>query len=252
MRATQRYQPVVTTEDTEIRKRIIGLASEYGRYGYRIVWRMMVNEGYQINHKRVYRIWREEGLKKPKKQPKRARLWLADGSTIRLRPQRQHHVWSYDFVSDQTYNGRKFRVLNIIDEYTRECLACYVARRITSHDVLFVLSQLFIKHGIPEHLRSDNGPEFIARHLRSWLAELNVQCSFITPGSPWENGFIESFNSRMRSELLDGEIFYNLHEAQVLIDRWRSFYNTIRPHSSLGYLPPAPVSFQLISLKNAA
>lgn len=252
MRATQRYRPTQKTNEVEIRERVVTLASTYGRYGYRIVWGMMRNEGFVVNHKRVYRIWREEGLKMPTKQPKRARLWLSDGSTIRLRPQRKNHVWSYDFVSDQTYNGRKFRVLNIIDEYTRECLACHVARSITASDVLFVLSQLFIKHGVPAPLRSDNGPEFVATHLREWLDDVNVQCSFITPGSPWENGYIESFNGRMRSELLNGEIFYNLTEATVLIERWRSFYNFIRPHSSLGFRPPAPESIQLTSLQNAA
>jgi putative transposase len=252
MRTTQRYQPTPRPDEAAIRQRVIELASKYGRYGYRLVWGMMRDEGYEVNHKRVYRIWREEGLKVPKKQPKRARLWLSEGSTIRLRPERKNHVWSYDFVTDQTYNGRKFRVLNIIDEYSRECLACHVARRITANDVLFVLSQLFIKHGVPEHLRSDNGPEFVAKHLRTWLADLNVQCSFITPGSPWENGYIESFNGRMRAELLNGEIFFNLYEAKVLIERWRSFYNTIRPHSSLGYRPPVPESIQFTSLQNAA
>ena len=240
------------TDEAQIRARVIELAALYGRYGYRIVWGMMKNEGYVVNHKRVYRIWREEGLKVPKKQSKRARLWLADGSTIRLRPERKNHVWSYDFVSDQTYNGRKFRVLNIIDEYTRGCLACHVARSITANDVLFVLSQLFVKHGVPEHLRSDHGPEFVAKHLRSWLADLNVECSFITPGSAWENGYVESFNGRMRAELLNGEIFYNLKEAKVLIERWRHFYNFIRPHSSLGFQPPAPESIHFTSLQYAA
>ncbi len=252
LRATQRYQPTVKTDEAPIRARVIEFAALYGRNGYRIVWGMMKNEGYAVNHKRVYRIWREEGLKVPTKQPKRARLWLADGSTIRLRPERRNHVWSYDFVSDQTYNGRKFRVLNMIDEYTRECLACHVARSIASNDVLFALSQLFVKHGVPEHLRSDNGPEFVAKHLRAWLADLNVECSFITPGSPWENGFVQSFNGRMRAELLDGEIYYNLKEAKVLIERWRHFYNFIRPHSSLGFQPPAPESIHFTSLQNAA
>ncbi len=244
MRTTQRYQPRHSQEKTMVRSRVIALATEYGRYGYRLVWGMMRNEGYLVNHKRVYRIWREEGLKIPTKQPRRRQLWLGHGSTIRLWPEYRHHVWSYDFVTDQTSNGRKFRILNIIDEYSREHLISHVARRITAADVLMILSKLFVKHGLPTHIRSDNGPEFVAKELVSWLKNLDVQTSFITPGSPWENGYIESFNGRMRAELLNGELFATLTEAQILINRWARFYNTIRPHSSLGFLPPAPESIQ--------
>jgi len=193
-----------------------------------------------VNHKRVERIWRQEGLKVPKKQPKRKRLWLNKSSCIRLRPQFKDHVWSYDFMVARTAEGRAFRLLNIIDEYTRECLAILVKRRITSHDVIDQLFQLFILRGIPEYIRSDNGPEFTAKAIRKWLNHIGVETLFIEPGSPWENGYIESFNGKLRDELLNGEIFTTLTEAQVLIEQWRRDYNQVRPHSSLGNRPPAP------------
>ena len=196
--------------------------------------------GWQVNAKRVQRIWRAEGLKVPSRQPKRGRLWLADGSCIRLRPEHRNHVWAYDFVSETTNDGRKLRLLTVIDEYTRECLAIRVERRMTSHDVLYALSELFLEHGIPEHIRSDNGPEFVAKAVRGWLADLGVTTLFIEPGSPWENGYIESFNGKLRDELLNGELFYTLKEAQILIEQWRREYNHLRPHSSLGGRPPAP------------
>jgi putative transposase len=196
--------------------------------------------GWRVNHKRVERIWRREGLKVPKKQPKRGRLWLNDGSCVRLRPEHKGHVWSYDFVMTRTSEGRSLRMLNIIDEYSRECLAILVRRQITSQDVIDVLFELFIFRGIPEYIRSDNGPEFTAKAVRSWLERLGVKTLFIEPGSPWENGYIESFNGKLRDELLNREIFTTLTEAKILIEQWRREYNHIRPHSSLGYRPPAP------------
>ena len=174
-----------------------------------------------------------------------ARLWRADGSCLRLRPAYRHHVWSYDFVADRTHDGRPFRILHIIDEYTRACLASVVARRIRSQDVRLILADLFLSHGIPTHIRSDNGPEFIARKLRQWLDLLQVAPLYIEPGSPWENGYVESFNGKMREQFLNGELFYTLKEAQVMTDRWRTHYNTVRPHSSLGGQPPAPETVQL-------
>jgi putative transposase len=201
---------------------------------------LLRNEGWNVNHKRVERIWRKEGLKVPKKQPKRRRLWLADGSCITLRPEYKNHVWSYDFVTSRTDQGKAFRMLNIIDEFTRECLTITVARKITSHQVIEKLADLFIAKGIPEHIRSDNGPEFTAKAVRKWLERLGVVTLFIEPGSPWENGYVESFNGKLRDELLNREIFTTLFEAKVLIENWRREYNTIRPHSSLGYKPPAP------------
>ena len=198
-------------------------------------------EGWQrLNDKRVERLWRREGLKVPAKQPKRKRLWLNDGSCIRLRPTHKNHVWSYDFVHDRTSNGRAIKMLTIIDEYSRECLTIEVGRKLNSNNVIEVLSELFIEHGTPEHIRSDNGPEFIAKRVRWWLKRFNVETLFIEPGSPWENGYIESFNGKFRDELLNLEIFDTLYEAKVLVERWRWEYNTIRPHSSLGYRPPTP------------
>jgi transposase InsO family protein len=201
---------------------------------------MLHGESWQVNHKRVERIWRKEGLKVPQKQPKRGRLWLNDGSCIRLRPEHKDHVWSYDFMTARTAEGRSFRILTILDEYTRECLAILVKRHITSRDVIDVLFELFIFRGIPEHIRSDNGPEFTSKDVRKWLSRLGVKTLFIEPGSPWENGYIESFNGKLRDELLNREIFYTLAEAKILIEQWRKEYNQIRPHSALGYRPPAP------------
>jgi transposase InsO family protein len=239
-RSTQRHPRIITSEEEQLTTRIIELATDYGRYGYRIITGFLRNEGWKVNHKRVERIWRQEGLKVPKKQPKRKRLWLNDGSCIRLRPTHKNHVWSYDFMTSRTDNGKAFRMLNIIDEYTKECLGITVERQISSHLVIERLADLFITRGIPEHIRSDNGPEFTSRAVRRWLERLGVGTLFIEPGSPWENGYIESFNARLRDNLLNGEIFTNLLEAKVLIENWRREYNTIRPHSMLGYKPPAP------------
>jgi len=239
-RSTQRRNPYVGAEEERLTKDIISLATKYGRYGYRRITALLNSDSWNVNHKRVERIWRREGLKVPKKQPKRGRLWLNDGSCIRLRPEHKDHVWSYDFVKSRTEDGRAFRILTMIDEFTRECLAMLVSRRITSQDVIDQLFQLFVLRGIPEYLRSDNGPEFTAREIRKWLAKIGVKTLFIEPGSPWENGYIESFNGKLRDELLNREAFSNLTEAKVLIEEWRREYNGVRPHSSLGYRPPAP------------
>jgi putative transposase len=173
IRTTQRYKPIVDPDKEKLRARIVELATQYGRYGYKTITSMLHLEGFTVGRDRVHRVWRNEGLQVPQKQPKRARLWLGDGSCIRLRPQRRNHVWSYDFVSEQTHDGRKFRILNIIDEYTKDCLASFVARRIHSQDVILILADLFIEHGVPEHIRSDNGPEFIAKILLRWFKTLS-------------------------------------------------------------------------------
>jgi len=224
--------------------RIIELATQYGRYGYRRITALLRTKGWKVNHKRVEKIWRREGLKVPQKQPKRSRLWLNDGSCIRLRPEHKDHVWSYDFVVARTADGRALRILTILDEYTRECLSILVQRQIRSQDLISVLTDLFLRRGIPEYIRSDNGPEFTAKAVRDWLNRLEVKTLFIELGSPWENGYIESFNGKLRDELLNGESFTTLLEAQVLIENWRKEYNHIRPHSSLGYRPPAPEAIQ--------
>jgi transposase InsO family protein len=239
-RTTQRYQPIIADDEEPLTAAIIRLAGQYGRYGYRRITALLRAEGWHVNHKRVERIWRREGLKVPAKQPKRGRLWLKDGSCIRLRPCWQHHVWAYDFVLARTHDGRAFRMLTVIDEFSRECLAIEVARHIRSDDVLHVLTDLFTQHGPPDHIRSDNGSEFTAKAVRDWLPRVGVKTLYIEPGSPWENGYNESFNGRLRDELLNGEIFYSMKEAKVLIERWRKHYNTVRPHSALGYRPPAP------------
>jgi putative transposase len=242
-RSTQRKVPRGREDEERLTADIIELAQQYGRYGYRKVAGLLRQAGWIINDKRVERIWRREGLKVPNKQPKRGRLWLADGSCIRLRPQHRNHVWSYDFVEDRTHDGRRYRMLNVIDEFTHECLATRVARKLKAIDVIDVLSDLFILRGVPGHIRSDNGPEFVAEAVQAWITAVGAKTAYIERGSPWENGYVESFNARLRDELLNGEIFYTLREAQIVIESWRRHYNTIRPHASLGYKPPAPEVF---------
>ena len=239
-RATQRYLPNIQVDEKPLTRRIIELASMFGRYGYRRITALLQEDGWWVNHKRVERIWRREGLKVPKKQPKRGRLWINDGSCIRRRSESQNDVWAYDFVQGRTHDGRGFRMLTLIDEFTRECLSIDVARQLNSEDVLERLTWLMVTRGVPNHIRSDNGPEFTAKVVRKWLERVGVRTLFIEPGSPWENGYVESFNGKLADELLEREVFYTLHEAKVLIERWRILYNTIRPHSALGYRPPSP------------
>ena len=248
-RSTQCDLPRMRDGEALLTERMIELATKYGRYGYRRITALLQIEGFQVNHKRVERIWRREGLKVPPKQPKRKRLWLNDGSCVRLRPQFKDHMWSYDFVATRTEDGRALRILTLIDEYTRECLALKVARKLNSQDVLEQLGYLFIYRGLPGFIRSDNGPEFTAKAVRNWLERLGVQTLFIEPGSPWENGYNESFNGKLRDELLNGEIFTTLLEAKVLIENWRKEYNQFRPHSSLGYRPPAPEAIRPVKVE---
>jgi putative transposase len=219
---------------------MVALATAYGRYGYRRITALLRQAGWRVNAKRIERLWRREGLKVPARQPKRGRLWLNAGSCVRLRPAYRNHVWAYDFVHERTHDGRALRMLTVVDEYTRECLAICVARRLTAEDVLQQLTALFVARGTPAYLRSDNGPELTATAVREWLARVGVTTLFIEPGSPWENGYIESFNGKLRDELLNRELFYTLTEAQVLTEWWRQEYNHLRPHSALGYRPPAP------------
>ena len=244
-RATQRHRVQVRDDESRLVQRMIELAGVYGRYGYRRITALLQREGWRVNHKRIERLWRRAGLKVPKKQPKRGRIWLNDGSCVRHRPQHPDHVWAYDFVQARTHDGRLLRMLTIVDEYTRECLSIDVARKLDSEDVLERLAWLFATRGVPEYLRSDNGSEFTASAVRTWLAKVEVQTLYIEPGSPWENGYVESFNGKFRDELLNGEIFYTVREARVLIERWRQVYNTVRPHSALGYRPPAPEAWSI-------
>lgn len=237
---------IVRADEDALTQAILALAAQYGRYGYRRVTELLNRAGWDVGTDRVLRIWRREGLKVPRKQRPRSRLWLNDGSCIRLRPERRNHVWSYDFVEAQTHDGRKVRLMTLIDEFTRECLAIRVARRINSLGVLETMADVMLVRGIPEHIRSDNGPEMTAKIVRKWLADVGAKTLYIEPGSPWENGYCESFNGKLRDELLNGEIFYSLKEAKILIEQWRYHYNTVRPHSSLGYRPPAPQTFMLV------
>ncbi len=223
---------------------MVELATQYGRYGYRRITALLRAQGWPVNHKRIERLWRQEGLKVPQKQPNRRWLWLNDGSCVRLRPAYRDHVWNYDFMHGRTHDGRAFRLLTVIDEYSRECLAIRVARRLTSEDVLDQLTELFIQRRIPDHIRSDNGSEFTAKTVRKWLEELGIKTLYIEPGSPWENGYLESFNGKLRDELLNIEIFDTSLEVQVLTEQWRKHYNTVRPHSALNYRPPAPEAIQ--------
>jgi putative transposase len=213
------------------------LASEYGRYGYRRITALLQEAGWHVGKDRVQRIWRREGLKVPQEQRPRGRLWLNDGSCVRLRPERTNHVWSYDFVSARTHDGRTIRMLTLIDEFTRECLAIRVARRLGRYEVIETLADVMLFRGIPEHIRSDNGSEFVAAELRKWPAKVGTGTLYIEPGSPWKNGYCESFNGKLRDEC-----FYSLKEAQSVIEKWRVQYNTKRPHSALGYRPPAPAA----------
>jgi len=239
-RSTQCKVPTGREDEDRLTADTNELARQYGRYGYRKIAALLRHAGWLVNDKRVERIWRREGLKIPHKQPKRGRLWLADGSCVRLRPEYRNHVWSYDFVEDRTHEGRKYRMLNVVDEFTHEAIAIRVKRKLNSLDVIDVLSELFLARGIPGHIRSDNGPEFVAEAVRKWIATVGAKTAYIEPGSPWENGYVESFNARLRDELLNGKIFYSLREAQIIIESWRRHYNAVRPHQSPGYQPPAP------------
>lgn len=244
-RTAYRYVPVKLPDEDSIRAKIIYYACNYGHVGYRMITWVLRNDGIEINHKRVERIWKEEGLQVPKKQKKRRRVWMNDGSCIRLRPLHENHVWSYDFIEDKTANGRKFRILNILDEKSRKCIASVAKRKWTGLDVIEVLADAMMKNGCPEYIRSDNGSEFTASIVKEWLESVSVITAYIEPGSPWENGYIESFNSRMRAEFLSREIFDSMYEVEVLLNRWVEYYNNVRPHSSLGGKPPAPQSYLL-------
>ena len=241
-RSTQRKLRASPDDEAALTAEIIALATRYGRYGYRRITALLRHAGWVVNLKRVERIWRREGLKVPQKQPRRGRLWLNDGSCICLRPEHPNHVWSYDFVEDRTRDGRKFRMLNVIDEFTRECLAIRVGRKLKLIDVIDVLSDLLILRGIPGHVRSDNGPEFIAKAVRGWIAAVGAKTAYIEPGSPWENGYCESFNSKLRDELLNMEIFSSLNEAKYLFKAGgaTTMYNAHTPHWDTDRPPQRP------------
>jgi transposase InsO family protein len=218
---------------------MLELVGRHPRYGYRRIWALLRREGWVLNRKRLYRLWRREGLKVPKKARKKRRLGHSANGCKRLKAEGIDQVWAWDFIFDRTENGRTLKWLSIVDEYTRECLALVVARSVTAEDVIDVLAELFQVRGVPKRLRSDNGPEFIASALRGWLERTGAKTAYIAPASPWENGYAESFHSRLRDELLNVELFGNVAEAKALAERWQLDYNHRRPHGSLGYRTPA-------------
>ena len=238
-RSSQRYERQTADHERRLVQRLRSLAQEHPRYGYRRMTALLRREGWEVNRKRVQRLWRREGLKVPQKQRKRRRLGQSANSCVRRRAERINHVWSYDFVEDQTADGKKLKLLPIVDEYTRECLTIEVERHLTAKDVVATLQYLFELRGAPAYIRSDNGPEFIAQAVKDWLVATAVETLYIEPGSPWENAYSETFNSRLRDELLDREVFTSLGEAKVLVEDHRLEYNHQRPHSALGYQTPA-------------
>lgn len=223
---------------------MVRLAKQYGRYGYRKVARLLRIEGWMVNHKKVARLWREEGLQLPQRHKKRKRLYHKNGSVIRLRPQYPRHIWSVDFVHDKLSSGRRYKMLTVLDEFTREALCVIAKPNMGYAEVLEVLYQLFLEHGKPEYLRSDNGSEFIAGELQAWLKKVGVKPIQIYPGSPWENGYNERFNGTLRTEVLNAEWFSTIRQAQTVINKWLRQYNHIRPHQALNMRPPVPETLQ--------
>ena len=241
-RSTQRHEPAEDEEERRLVARMHELVRKHPRYGYRRIGVLLRREGFRANKKRVHRLWRREGLRVPKKQRKRIRLGSSDGGCIRRRAERLNHVWSMDFAHDRTERGEPLKILAIVDEYTREGLALEVGKSLRAMDVVDVLEELFLKHGIPDHVRSDNGPEFTARDVREWLGLRAVSPLYIDPGSPWENGYGEAFIGRLRDEKLDRELFTSLLEAQVVLGDWLVEYNTERPHGSLDDMTPVELA----------
>ena len=238
-RSVQRYERQQPGDESAVVSRMHELVRQHPRFGYRRITILLQREGHRVGFDRGYRLWRREGLKVPSKPRKKQRLGSSDQGCVRHRVSRQNHVWAWDFIFDRTSSGSSLKWLTIVDEYTRECLALKASRRMNHEDVTEVLRGLFIAHGIPEHIRSDNGPEFIAIGLQQWLARSGVGPLYIAPGSPWENGYAESFHSRLRDEFLGCEVFDDVRGAQAMGTAWRIAYNEQRPHSSLGYLTPA-------------
>jgi transposase InsO family protein len=239
-RSTQQYKSATQHDDQALRLALIRLAKQYGRYGYRKIAELLRIEGWKVNHKKVERIWREEGLQLPKRHKKRKRLYHKDSSIIRLRPLYPNHIWSIDFVHDKLSNGRPYKMLTVLDEYTRQALCVAVNIKMGSAEVLEVLYSLILEHGKPEYIRSDNGPEFIAVALQEWLLRVGINPIQIYPGSPWENGYNERFNGTLRREVLNAEWFTTTKQAQTVINQWLKQYNHIRPHQALNMKPPVP------------
>jgi len=238
-RSTQRQKPKTKAGEGRLVARMLELVRQHPRYGYRRIWALLRREGWRVNRKRVYRLWRQQGLKVPKKQRKKRRLGSSANSCVRRPAAYKGHVWAWDFLHDRTADGRPLKWFTLVDEYTRECLALEVGRGMTAQAVRTVLAAVVRERGAPAHVRSDNGPEFIARAIRAWMAEAGLETLYVAPAAPWENGYAESFNSKVRDELLNAEEFASLLEARVLAGQWKQEYNHVRPHSSLGYRTPA-------------
>jgi putative transposase len=251
-RSTQVYVPRVKDENQQIVERMLELVRVYPRYGYRRICAKLRQEEWQVSEKRVHRLWKREGLKVPRKPRKRRRLGLSANSIVCYRAEHKDHVWTWDFVHDRTEEGRTLKWLTLVDEFTRECLALKVERKLKSEDVIEVLEELIATRGLPRFIRSDNGSEFIAKALKDWLAEAHVGTLYIAPASPWENGYAESFNGKLRDELLECELFYSLDEAKFLGQEWKDEYNNERPHSSLDYLTPAEFAQCLVDSASGA
>jgi transposase InsO family protein len=231
---------------------MLELVREHPRFGYRRIWALLRRDGWRVNRKRIYRLWRKEGLRVPKKQRKKRRLGSSANSCVRRPAEHRNHVWAWDFLHDRTSDGRALKWFTLVDEYTRECVALEVARGMTAQAVGVVLAAAVRERGAPVHIRSDNGPEFIAKAIRAWMAGAGLETLYIEPGAPWENGYAESFNSKVRDELLNVEEFGSLLEAQVLAREWRQQYNHVRPHSALGYRTPAEVGAMAPGADSAA
>jgi putative transposase len=238
-RSTQRYCPQVAPDDQALRRRLRKLSTDYPRWGYRRAHGHLLTEGWSVNRKRVQRIWREEGLRVPARAKKRRRLGVSTTASDRLRAEYPNHVWALDFQHDATEDGRELKFLNVVDEFTREALAIEVDRSIDAEETVAVLERLAAKRGAPANLRADNGPELTAAVLREWCGRGETGTAYIEPGSPWQNPYVESFNARLRDELLNVEVFTCLEEAQVLAADWRADYNANHPHSALGMMSPA-------------
>ena len=239
-RSSCQYKAALKPNDEDLRLALIRLAKQYGRYGYRKIAKMLCIEGWAVNHKKLERLWREEGLQLPHRHKRRNRLYHKDSSVIRLRPQYPNHIWSVDFVHDKLSNGRPYKMLTVLDEYTRQALCVEVRPRMGSAEVLEALYPLLLKHGKPEFIRSDNGKEFTAKALQEWLTKVGITPIQIYPGSPWENGYNERFNGTLRREILNAEWFSSIKQAKTVIGKWLRQYNHVRPHQALNMRPPVP------------
>ena len=238
-RMTQRYKTKRPDKDKALTAEIRRLAKKHKRYGYRMITAKLRQDNWNVNHKRVQRIWQKEGLQVPYRRKFKKANGSSQNSCCLKKAEYKNHIWTYDFMSDQTEDGRRLKLLTVLDEFTRESPAIEVGRSIRAKDVIAVLEYLFMVRGAPKYIRSDNGPEFIADAIKKWLKKKHVETLYVEPGSPWENGYIESFNGKFRDEILNREIFYSVKEAKVLVEDWRLEYNNHRPHSGLGYMTPA-------------